>query len=114
MTKVESLIKLVEKLTGFKSKGTTVCEVIDDLTENCESQSIADYESTFTTTYETTEIPINISSYDKDNDILIVYINRLKAIKDLDYTISDDGLKIILTKSILEGQIVECVVIKHG
>lgn len=116
MTKVEILRKLVEKVTGFKSNGTTISECLDDLNENyklSQSLKIASYESTFTTTSETSTIPINISQYNKENDVLIVYINKLKAINNVDYVISNDGQSIELTKSLLADQTVEFVVIRN-
>lgn len=115
MSKVESLKKLLKKVTGVNSNGETVSKVLDDFTNSYkQSFKIVSYESVFTTTEITTEVPINISQFDKDNDLLIVYINRLRAIPGSDYTISSDGNKIQLTNSLEASQVVNFLAVKVG
>lgn len=112
MTKVQSLKSLLKKLTGVDSKGATISEVLDDFTKNYNSSSTM-YQSVYVTTQETNTIPINIQGYNKDKDMLFVYINRLKVIKNVDYTISSNE-QIVLTESLLQGQTVEFIVIQGG
>ena len=112
MSKVQSLKSLLKKLTGVDSKATTICEVLDEFTANYTSKSKV-YQSVFVTTEETNTIPININEYSKDNDTLLVYINRLKSIQNVDYVVSSNN-EITLTESLLEGQTVEFIVIQGG
>lgn len=118
MSKVESLKRLLKKVTGVNSNAQTVSKVLDDFAENyvpgSGSYKIVSYESVFATTEITTEVPINISQFDKDNDLLIVYINRLRAIPGSDYTISSDGNKIQLTQSLEASQVVNFLAVKVG
>lgn len=116
MSKVDSLKKIMKKVTGRDSNNTTVSKVLDDFAENYDgaagkSYKIASYESEYTTTAATTRIPINIEKYNKDTDYLIVYVNRLRAIPTVDYTVSDDGDYIDLTQELLENQVVNFSVV---
>lgn len=80
-------------------------DFLENLTEDLSvATNIIMYESHYTSAGEVTEIPINIPSYDKTTDILQVYVNRLRATPDVDYTINSDGTKITLTNSIVAGQ----------
>lgn len=69
-------------------------------------------ESHYTSVAEVTEIPINITGFDKTKDVLMVFVNRLRATPDIDYTISSDNTKITLTKSIVANQSVNFLVLK--
>lgn len=51
-----------------------------------------------------TVIPIDIPTYNKSTDILQVYINRLRATPEIDYTIDEDGTTITLTKDLKANQ----------
>jgi len=113
MTKVEALKKLLKKISGVDSHEDTIAGVINELSDNYSGGSLVMKTSNYTTTGETTEIPINISSFNKNTDILFVYINGLKAIENTKYTISSDSSKITLTSSILADQVIEFVVIKN-
>lgn len=116
MTKVTALKKLFKKITGTDSSESTTAAILDELADKLTSViggKLVKYQSNFITTDETTEIPINITGFDKEQDILFVYINGLKANEDTAYTISADSSKIILTDSILAGQSIEFVVMKN-
>lgn len=73
---------------------------------------IRQYTSSYTTTGEQESvIPINISQYNKEIDILNVYINGMKLIQNVDYT-KDSNTQITLTKSLCAGAKVEFEVFK--
>lgn len=66
-----------------------------------------------TTIQDETVIPINISQFNSELDILQVYINGLMLVKDLDYTVdSIPATSITLTKPLDIGQTVAFVVYK--
>lgn len=69
-------------------------------------------ESHYTSTTEVTEIPINITGFDQTKDVLMVFVNRLRATPNIDYTISTDNTKITLTNSIVANQSVNFLVLK--
>lgn len=84
---------------------------MEHLTEQLSvNTNIVFYESHFTSTVETATIPINISTFDEDNDVLMVFVNRLRATPGIDYTIS--GTNIILTNTIMPNQNVNFLVMK--
>lgn len=73
---------------------------------------IRSYTSSYTTqTQGETEIPIQITQYNKNLDILQVFANGLRLIPTTDYTI-DDNETITLTKDLDIGQQVSFVVYK--
>ena len=75
--------------------------------------NIIKYESHYvSTTNNQTQIPINISAYNKSSDVLMVRVNRLFASEGTDYTISSDGTYITLTKDILVGQTIDFLVLQ--
>ena len=70
-------------------------------------------ESHYTSTSEVTEIPINITGFDQTKDVLMVFVNRLRATPGVDYTLAvADNSKITLTNSIVAGQSVNFLVLK--
>lgn len=69
-------------------------------------------ESHYTSTAEVTEIPINIAGFDQTKDVLMVFVNRLRATPEVDYTISADNTKVTLTNSILANQSVNFLILK--
>ena len=75
---------------------------------------IRQYTSHYTTTTDNeTEIPIGITQYNPTLDILNVFINGLKLVKNVDYTQEDlDNTEITLTKGLTIGQIVDFEVFK--
>lgn len=84
-----------------------------DLTEDLTVETnLMVLNSSYRTTGTTTSVPINITNYDKSTDILMVYINGLKAIPNTDYAINTAGTSITLTKSLASGQTVAFVVLK--
>lgn len=85
----------------------------ENLTENLTAETnLMVLNSIYRTTDTTVSVPINIANFDKDTDILMVYINGLKAIPSTDYVINAAGTYITLTKSIPSGQTVTFVVLK--
>lgn len=84
-----------------------------DLTEDLTVETnVMVLNSSYRTTGTTTSVPINIANYDKSTDILMVYINGLKAIPNTDYAVNNAGTSITLTKSLASGQTVAFVVLK--
>lgn len=75
------------------------------------STLIRAYEHTYTAAEEETDIPIGVSQYVKDLDVLQVYINGMKLIPDEDFSIPDNK-KIILTKAVYGGTPISFVVYK--
>ena len=75
---------------------------------------VIQYHSTYETTdVNETTIPIQISQYDETLDIMYVYINGLKLIPGVDYTI--DGTNIELTQALdVIGTPVEFEVLKSA
>lgn len=70
------------------------------------------YESSYTTTADnTTNIPINIANYTWGLDILEVYINGMRIVEPTDYI--SDANKIILTKAVSKGAVINFVVLKN-
>lgn len=57
-----------------------------------------------------TTIPIGISSYDADTDILMVYANGLKLSQGIEYTVS--GSNIVLKAPVSAGAVVNFIVLK--
>jgi hypothetical protein len=68
--------------------------------------------SVYTSTGSTTNVPINIASYDPTTDILQVFINGLLAVEDVDYTVNSNNTSITLTTAIKANQTVNFVVFK--
>lgn len=85
----------------------------EDLTEDLTVETnVMVLNSSYRTTGTTTSVPINIANYNKSTDILMVYINGLKAIPNTDYAVNTAGTSITLTKSLPSGQTVAFVVLK--
>lgn len=85
-------------------------EINQDLAVNT---NIITYESHFISSVDgTTEIPINITNYNKDKDVLMVRINHLFASEGTDYEVSLDSSKITLTKDIEANQNVDFLVLQ--
>lgn len=83
------------------------------LTEELEvATNIITLEKNYTTLTDTTYVPINIPAYNKDTDVLQVYVNKLRATPEVDYEISDDGLSIELNTTLLANQSVNFLVLK--
>lgn len=59
-----------------------------------------------------TTVPIGIPSYDKTTDVLMVFINGLKATEGENYTIGNNSDTITLKVELIAGQIVNFLVLK--
>lgn len=87
----------------------------DDIHETVATQTLI---RTFTSWYVTREddetvIPINISQFNSELDILQVYINGLTMVENLDYTVdSNPSENITLTRPLAVGQVVSFIVYK--
>lgn len=82
------------------------------LTEELDvSMTLAKFTNTVVTTSDTSEIEIGISNFNFNTDILEVYINGLKAIEGVQYTVNDNT-SISLTAPLNAGQVVSFVVLK--
>lgn len=82
-----------------------------------ETVSTATLIRTFTKVYKTTTadektIPIGITQYNQELDILNVFINGLKLVVGLDFSISEDGKSIVLTLPVDQGTPVAFEVLK--
>lgn len=78
-----------------------VSGLTDDLTV---STNVIMLTSSYTSSATVTNIPINIASYNKDTDVLFVFINGLLAQQGVKYTINSAGTAITLTNAIGSGQ----------
>ena len=88
-------------------------DFISTLTEDLTvTTSVLTLDSTYTATGTVTNIPINIASFNKDTDILQVFINGLYAAEGQKYTVNAAGTQITLTNSISAGNTVYFVVFK--
>lgn len=85
-------------------------QLTEELTVNTNIEKIESHY--VTTTNGQTEIPINIVSFDKNKDTLMVRINKLFASEETDYTISLDSSKITLTKDLMKDQNIDFLVLK--
>lgn len=75
--------------------------------------NIIKYESHYiSTTDGQTQIPINIPNYNKNGDVLLVRVNRLFASEGTDYTVSNDGTYITLSKDIYANQNIDFIVLQ--
>lgn len=96
-----------DETTAFNNFMTTLTEQLSV------STNIVMLESHYTSTAEVTEIPINITGFDQTKDVLMVFVNRLRATPGIDYTLATaDNSKITLTKSIVANQSVNFLVLK--
>lgn len=85
-------------------------QLTQELTVNT---NIETFESHYVTTSDgETEIPINLVSFNKNKDTLMVRVNKLFASEGTDYTISLDSSKITLTKDLKANQNVDFLVFK--
>ena len=58
------------------------------------------------------EIPIDIEDFNVEKDVLIVFVDGVKKTLSIDYSLSEDKAKIILTKPINSNQTVNKLVLK--
>lgn len=89
---VTSLIQQVDTTTLYEQWQAGFDEWFADVKETLSTATlIRSYNSVYTTSsQDETTIPIDISQYNRNLDILQVYINGLMLIKDVEYTITDN------------------------
>ena len=89
-------------------------DFLEELTsELTVTSSTVAFDSTYTTTAaETALIPIGISTFDKEKDILSVYINHQRVAPGIDYEIAEDSSSITLTSPLTADQTVSFRVLK--
>lgn len=122
---VTSLIKQVDTSTlyeqwqaAYKKYYDNETEAFNAFMENLTGQltvntNLVKYESHYLTTKDgETIIPINIATYNKNKDVLIVRVNRLFASEISDYVISDDSSNITLNKELTQNQNVDFLVLQ--
>lgn len=122
---ITSLIQQVDTSTLYTQWANAYQDYYNDQTEafNAFMESLTEqltvntnllmYTSSYTSTTDgETVIPINITPYNKDKDVLIVDVNRLTATLNIDYTISADGKSITLTKDIYKNNNVNFIVLQ--
>lgn len=98
------------KETEQEAFETWLAQLTEELTVGT---TIITYESHYVTPSDaSTVIPINIASFDKSKDVLMVRINHLFASEGTDYTISNDSSKITLTKDLDANQNVDFIVLQ--
>lgn len=110
---VTSLIKQVDTSTLYEQWQAGFDEWFQDVKETLSTATlIRSYNKTYTTTVQDeVEIPIDIPQFNRNIDILQVYINGLMLIKDVEYTIVDNT-EIELTKGVDVGTPISFVVYK--
>ena len=110
---VTSLIQQVDTSTLYIQWQDAFDQWFRDVKETLATSTlIRSYESTYTTAVQDeTAIPINIPQFNRNLDILQVYINGLLLIKGVEYTVTDNT-KITLTNGVDTGTPVSFVVYK--
>lgn len=124
---ITSLIKQVDTSTLFEqfskaywdfynttqgSWNEFMLEINDDLSPMV-STNILTYESHYVSSVDgETEIPINITNYNKNKDVLMVRINGFFVSETVDYTIDVNGQNITLTKDIDANNSVDFLVLQ--
>lgn len=98
---ITGLIREIDTTTIFNQYQASFDEWFETVKTTLVSATlIRQYTSSYTTISQNqTVIPIQISQYNKELDILNVFINGLKLIRDVDYT-SNDNVQITLTKGL--------------
>lgn len=110
---VTSLIQQLDTSTLYEQWQAGFDAWFNDVKETLATSTlIRSYNSTYlTTVQDETTIPIQINQYNRNLDILQVYINGLMLIKDVEYTITDNEY-IELEKGVDTGTPVAFVVYK--
>lgn len=122
---VTSLIQQVDTSTlyaqwqaAYQNYYNTETEAFNAFMESLTSQltvntNIITYESHYVSTVDnTTVIPINITNYNKNKDVLMVRINGFFVSETVDYTIDTNGQNITLTKDIDANNSVDFLVLQ--
>lgn len=107
------LIKQIDTSELFTQFQAGFDEWFSDVKETLATSTlIRSYEHVYTTTnQDETEIPIGISQYNQNLDILQVYINGLMLVKNLEYVV-DSNSQITLTNGVKSGTPINFVVYK--
>lgn len=110
---VTSLVQQVDTSTLYIQWQTAFDEWFRDVKETLSTATlIRSYNSHYKTTGAAeTVIPIQIIQYNRNLDILQVYINGLMLIKDVEYTVNDNS-QITLTDDVARGTDIAFVVYK--
>ena len=88
-------------------------QFLQSLTEELTvSTEVIKLTSSYVTSSEVLTVPIGIESYERDTDVLEVYINGLHVAEGVKYEVSQDGASIVLKGPLLAGQLVNFVVYK--
>lgn len=132
---VTSLIQQVDTSTLFTQWQTAYQNLFNEATENMNDymqstqenweafvETLTDdlavetnvimLENTYTTTATTSTIPIGIPSYNYLTDILEVYINGLRVVEGVNFTLNSSHNGIVLTNALSSGQTVYFYVMK--
>lgn len=109
---VAGLIQQVDTTTLYNQYDSSFNEWFSDVkTELATATLIRQYTSSYTSVADDTIIPINISVYNQNLDVLNVYTNGMKLIKNVDYVINSND-SITLTGVLLTGNTIEFEVLK--
>lgn len=122
---ITSLIQQVDTSTlyaqwqaAYQNYYDTETEAFNAFMESLTSQltvntNIITYESHYVSSVDnTTVIPINITNYNKNKDVLMVRINGFFVSETVDYTIATNGQSITLTKDIDANNSVDFLVLQ--
>ena len=97
----------------FDSEIERIREFMQTVTEELEvSMDMLMLQSSYASSGQISQVPINIAGYDRITDILMVFINGLRAVEGSRYTISTDNTYITLTPAITGEQKIDFVVLK--
>ena len=107
---ITSLVQQVDTSTLYIQWQTAFDEWFNSVKETLKSViPVVSYHSYTKTNTSMTSVPINISQYNKNTDILEVFVNGLKLVEIVDYTIASNST-ITLTKAVDSGTSIEFVV----
>lgn len=88
-------------------------QFLDNLTSQLEvATNVILLDNNYISKNTVTNVPIGIPSFDPDTDVLIVFINGLRATEELNYTINANKTSIDLNVELLSGQAVNFLVLK--
>lgn len=86
-------------------------QFLDNLTSELEvTTNVIMLSSMYQVTSQVSSVPINIASFSKDTDVLMVFINGLRAVENTHYTLASSGTSINLTTPLAAGNVVSFVV----
>lgn len=106
----------IEKIEGTWNEDNEICLFTFDLFKNIKTTNKGDFEvdtklarlqNTVSILDDVTEVSIGISTFDKENDILMVFKNSTFLTEYVDYIIDPNGAKIISKRDTWKGKGVE-------